>query len=140
LTRKPLVVLVNEGSASASEILSGAIRDNARGILVGKKTFGKGLVQSVRALSDGSGLTVTIAKYLTPKGTDINKNGIVPDIEAEISLNQGKRFNQFDLGTIKDSQYLVAESALIKQINRQKKKTTYEPGKSNLKFALKRTY
>ena len=73
LTDRPVVVLVNEGSASASEILSGALQDNERGLLVGQKTFGKGLVQSVRGLSDGSGMTVTIAKYLTPKGTDIHK-------------------------------------------------------------------
>ena len=82
LTKKPLVVLVNEGSASASEIVSGAIKDNKRGKLVGKKTFGKGLVQSMRTLVDGSGLTVTVAKYLTPNGTDINKSGIIPDIEV----------------------------------------------------------
>ena len=75
LTNRPVVVLIDEGSASASEILSGAIKDNKRGVLVGKKTFGKGLVQSVRSLSDGSGLTVTVAKYLTPSGKDINKNG-----------------------------------------------------------------
>jgi carboxyl-terminal processing protease len=78
LTDRPVVVLVNEGSASASEILSGALQDNERALLVGQKTFGKGLVQSVRGLSDGSGMTVTIAKYLTPKGTDIHKNGIKP--------------------------------------------------------------
>ena len=79
LTQAPLVVLVNEGSASASEILSGAIQDNNRGVVVGKKTFGKGLIQSVRGLSDGSGMTVTIAKYLTPSGRDIHKLGITPD-------------------------------------------------------------
>ena len=84
LTKKPLVVLVNEGSASASEIVSGAIKDNKRGKLVGKKTFGKGLVQSMRTLVDGSGLTVTVAKYLTPNGTDINKSGIIPDIELSL--------------------------------------------------------
>ena len=85
LTERPVVVLVNEGSASASEILSGALQDNERGLLVGQKTFGKGLVQSVRGLSDGSGMTVTIAKYLTPKGTDIHKNGIQPDVPVEMS-------------------------------------------------------
>ena len=84
LTKKPLVVLVDEGSASASEIVSGAIKDNKRGKLVGKKTFGKGLVQSMRTLVDGSGLTVTVAKYLTPNGTDINKSGIIPDIEVKM--------------------------------------------------------
>lgn len=68
LTEKPLVVMVDGGSASASEILSGALQDNKRAVLVGTKTFGKGLVQSVRPLGDGSGLAVTIAKYLTPSG------------------------------------------------------------------------
>ena len=65
ITDKPLVVLIDQGSASASEILSGSLQDNSRAELVGQKTFGKGLVQAVRGLSDGSGLTVTIAKYLT---------------------------------------------------------------------------
>ena len=90
MTDKPVVVLVNEGSASASEILSGALQDNNRAKLVGQKTFGKGLVQSVRGLADGSGITVTIAKYLTPKGTDIHKNGIKPDIESALSEKELK--------------------------------------------------
>ncbi|MFO5439733.1 MAG: S41 family peptidase, partial [Dolichospermum sp.] len=76
LTNKPLVVLVDKGSASASEILSGALQDNKRSILVGNQTFGKGLVQSVQPLKSGSGLAVTIAKYHTPSGKDINKHGI----------------------------------------------------------------
>ena len=102
LTKKPLVVLVNEGSASASEIVSGAIKDNKRGKLVGKKTFGKGLVQSMRTLVDGSGLTVTVAKYLTPNGTDINKSGIIPDIEVRMNINP---ILQREIGTRKDKQY-----------------------------------
>ena len=85
--------MVNEGSASASEILSGAIKDNERGLLVGKTTFGKGLVQSMRTLIDGSGLTVTVAKYLTPNGTDINKSGIKPDIDVNMNVNYFKRRN-----------------------------------------------
>ena len=103
LTKKPLIVLVNEGSASASEIVSGAIRDNKRGKLVGKKTFGKGLVQSMRTLVDGSGLTVTVAKYLTPNGTDINKYGITPDIEVKMNSNP---ILQREIGTKRDRQYL----------------------------------
>lgn len=80
----PLVVLVNGGSASASEILSGAIKDNGAGTLVGTKTFGKGLVQTMYKFDDGSGLKYTIAKYYTPKGTDIQGKGIAPDIVVEL--------------------------------------------------------
>ena len=78
---KPLVVLVNGASASASEILSGALKDYHRATLVGRKTFGKGLVQKVVPLPNQTGVNITIARYLTPNGTDINKLGIKPDIE-----------------------------------------------------------
>ncbi len=138
LTNRPVVVLIDEGSASASEILSGAIKDNKRGVLVGKKTFGKGLVQSVRSLSDGSGLTVTVAKYLTPSGKDINKNGIKPDIEIDLLLNDENRLTNSDLGTLKDSQYVVAENILLKKFNVEGNKNSYNPLKSNLGFALKK--
>jgi carboxyl-terminal processing protease len=76
----PLVILINEGSASASEILSGAIRDNKAGILVGYHSFGKASVQNIRQLDDGSALLVTIAKYLTPDGEDISKKGLKPQV------------------------------------------------------------
>lgn len=79
----PIVVLVNEYSASASEMLSGALRDNGLATIVGTTTFGKGLVQGVYDLEDGSGLRVTIAKYYTPAGTSIQDIGIVPDVELE---------------------------------------------------------
>ena len=115
ITDKPLVVLIDQGSASASEILSGSLQDNGRAQLVGQKTFGKGLVQAVRGLSDGSGLTVTIAKYLTPKGTDIHKNGIEPDIKSEMSEQQLKGFTIEKLGTRQDSQYIDAKNELIKK-------------------------
>jgi carboxyl-terminal processing protease len=79
VTDDPLVLLVNQGSASASEILAGALQENNRARLVGEKTFGKGLIQSLFDLSDGSGLAVTVAKYETPNHHDIHKLGIVPD-------------------------------------------------------------
>ena len=79
LTDKPLVVLVNQGTASASEILAGALQDNGRALLVGEKTFGKGLIQSLFELPDGAGLAITVAKYETPSHKDINKLGIKPD-------------------------------------------------------------
>lgn len=81
LLEKPVVVLINGASASASEILSGALKDYKKAKLIGKKTFGKGLVQKVVPLPNQTGLNVTIARYLTPNGTDINKLGIKPDIE-----------------------------------------------------------
>jgi len=79
-----MVVLINEGSASASEIVAGALRDG-RGIkLVGTKSYGKGSVQEVEPLADGSSLKITIAKWLTPKGTEINGTGLEPDIKVEL--------------------------------------------------------
>ena len=117
ITDKPLVVLIDQGSASASEILSGSLQDNGRAQLVGQKTFGKGLVQAVRGLSDGSGLTVTIAKYLTPKGTDIHKNGIEPDIKSEMNEKQLKSFTIEKLRTDQDPQYIDARKQLIKRIS-----------------------
>ena len=129
ITDKPLVVLVNERSASASEIVSGAIKDNNRGKLVGKKTYGKGLVQSMRTLIDGSGLTVTVAKYLTPNGKDINKFGIITDKEVNMNINPILR-NEF--GTRKDNQYRVAENELLKIIKNQKSLVKFDPSSTNI--------
>jgi carboxyl-terminal processing protease len=137
LTTKPMVVLVNEGSASASEILSGALQDNNRAVLVGQKTFGKGLVQSVRGLSDGSGMTVTIAKYLTPRNRDIHKHGINPDVPVKMTEQEVQRLQLEDIGTNRDSQYRAAESTLRKQMQSSSTlQKAFQPGSANLPAAL----
>lgn len=105
---KPIVVLVNGASASASEILSGALKDYHRATLVGRKTFGKGLVQKVVPLPNQTGVNVTIARYLTPNGTDINKLGIKPDIEI------GNEFDFF-IDNKKDIQLEKAKEILNKK-------------------------
>jgi carboxyl-terminal processing protease len=88
ITELPLVVLVNKNSASASEILAGALKENGRATLVGTATYGKSTVQSVHALSDGSGLAVTIAKYYPPNGENIYKKGIAPDVQIDLTTEQ----------------------------------------------------
>lgn len=85
LTKKPVVVLINKGSASASEIFSGAMKDNNRAVIVGEQSFGKGLVQEINRLPYEAGINITIQKYLTPNGTDINKKGITPNIVVELT-------------------------------------------------------
>ncbi len=121
LTNKPLVVLVDGGSASSSEILSGALQDNKRARLVGSKTFGKGLVQSVRPLHDGSGLAVTTAKYFTPSGKDINKQGIKPDVDIDLSPQDLRSLmkDRQRVATKDDPQYAKALATLQSQIAAQ---------------------
>lgn len=97
ITDKPMVILINKGSASASEIFSGAMKDNRRALLVGENTYGKGLVQEVNKLFGGSGANITIQKYLTPNGTDINKKGIAPDVEVELTEENIKEKNDVQL-------------------------------------------
>ena len=85
ITNKPIVVLINKGSASASEILSGALKDNNRAVIIGEQSFGKGLVQEINKLPDEAGMNITIQRYLTPSGVDINKKGITPNIVIELT-------------------------------------------------------
>ncbi len=109
LTQDPLVVVVNKGSASASEILAGALQDNGRATIVGEQTFGKGLIQSLFDLSDGAGLAVTVAKYETPTHQDINKLGITPD--QVVSMDS---LTPDQIGTAADVQYQAALELLVK--------------------------
>ncbi|XP_057982431.1 carboxyl-terminal-processing peptidase 3, chloroplastic [Malania oleifera] len=123
ITRDPLVVLVNEGSASASEILAGALHDNGRAILVGHKTFGKGKIQSVTELHDGSALFITVAKYLSPALHDIDQVGITPDVQCTTDmLNAPKESSVKDKNTDSsleaDSCIMVAEHELDIQESR----------------------
>ncbi len=108
LSKQPLVVLVDSGSASASEILSGALKDNKRATIIGKKTFGKGLVQEINRMPNGSAMHITIQKYLTPNGTDINKKGIEPDITVEIT--------QKDVDDKRDPQLQKANDYLVETL------------------------
>ena len=107
LTHDPLVVLVNQGTASASEILAGALQDNGRAKILGETTFGKGLIQSLFELSDGSGMAVTVAKYETPKHRDIHKLGIKPDIVVSLDSITRDR-----IATKADKQYEAAVDLL----------------------------
>jgi carboxyl-terminal processing protease len=109
LTQAPMVVLVNRGTASASEILAGALQDTGRATLVGERTFGKGAIQSLFDLSDGSGLAVTIATYETPNHRNINKVGIEPD--REVLLEPAATFDGI-AGSGSDRQYLAAVEQL----------------------------
>ena len=109
-TNQPIVVLINGGSASASEILSGALKDNKRAVIVGKKSFGKGLVQEINKLPDGSALHITIQKYLTPNGTDIHKKGITPNYVVDIK--------EADIKANKDPQLAKACEILQQQVGK----------------------
>ena len=99
---KPLVILIDGASASASEILSGALKDYKKAVLLGTKTYGKGMVQKIIPLQNHTGLNLTIAKYLTPHGNDINKIGIEPDYKVEFTLNDLKNQNDVQLATAKN--------------------------------------
>ena len=117
LTDDPLIVLVNKGTASASEILAGALQDNGRAQLVGEKTFGKGLIQSLFDLSDGSGLAVTVAKYETPNHTDINKLGIAPDRVVPLeSLARDRIATEADLQYQAALQLLKEQTVMAKSV------------------------
>jgi len=108
----PLVVLVNEGSASASEIFAGAIKDRNRGILIGQKTFGKGIVQRIKQMSDGSGFKLTTSEYFTPNGINIHGIGIEPDIVVDLPED----VEQFGIDNLEEDTQLQVAIEKIKEI------------------------
>ena len=132
LTDLPLVVLVDGYSASASEILTGALKENHRAKVVGSRTYGKGTVQSVHSLSDGSGLAVTIAHYYPPSGVDINKKGIAPDIRVDLSREDQINLsaNPALVATPADPQYAKAV-ATLKQESIKTERIAPEPLSNN---------
>lgn len=111
----PLAILINSNSASASEILAGSVRDHGRGILVGTRTFGKGLVQELKLLGDGSGLKVTISRYFTPSGTCIHGTGIEPDIEVGV-FDDYRNHPVSHIPRSRDNQLRTAVKALLGEI------------------------
>ncbi len=98
----PMVTIVNKGTASASEILAGALQDNKRSALIGKQTYGKGLIQSLKSLSEDSGIAITVASYLTPNGNNIQGRGITPD--KILDFSEAKDFGSSDDKWVKDSE------------------------------------
>ncbi len=118
ITDLPLAVLVNGQSASSSEIVTGALGDNDRAVIVGNPTFGKALVQSLHGLSDGSGLAVTVAHYYTPDGTDISTRGITPDINVTLTEQQLQNLNTHPevRGTSDDPQFVSAVEAMQPEV------------------------
>ena len=109
---KPLAVLVDGESASASEIVSAALKDNNRAVIIGTKTFGKGVVQKIYPMPNSTGLNLTIARYLTPSGNDINKKGITPNYFVEITRDDFEKNN--------DSQLNFAKNIIKGELERSK--------------------
>jgi len=110
----PMITLINENSASASEILAGAFKDRGRSKIIGKKSFGKGIVQKLFPLENGAGAKITISEYKTPNGEKINKIGVKPDVEVE-NTNLDLDLNENDF--TKDPQFLNAVKELLKEID-----------------------
>lgn len=107
----PLAVLVNEGSASASEIFAGAVKDYGTGVVVGTTTYGKGVVQSIHVLPDGSAVKITVSRYYTPGGNNIHGVGIEPDVEVKLSP---ELLNREDIPPEEDNQLQTALEVLNK--------------------------
>ncbi len=116
----PMVTIVNKGTASASEILAGALQDNKRSALIGKQTYGKGLIQSLKSLSEDSGIAITVASYLTPNGNNIQGRGIIPD--KILDFSEAKDYGSSDDKWVKDSEIYL--NSLLDKVD---EKSTKEP-------------
>ena len=114
----PMVTLVNKGTASASEILAGALQDNKRSKLIGERTYGKGLIQSLKSLNEDSGIAITVASYLTPNGNNIQGRGILPD--RVLDFAEAKEYGSSEDKWVKDSEIYLS-SLLDKNANGQDK-------------------
>ncbi len=118
----PMVTIVNKGTASASEILAGALQDNQRSALIGKQTYGKGLIQSLKSLSEDSGIAITVASYLTPNGNNIQGRGIIPD--KILDFSEAKDFGGLDDKWVKDSEIYL--NSLLDQASEKSTKDFVE--------------
>ncbi len=118
----PMVTIVNKGTASASEILAGALQDNQRSALIGKQTYGKGLIQSLKSLSEDSGIAITVASYLTPNGNNIQGRGIIPD--KILDFSEAKDFGSLDDKWVKDSEIYL--NSLLDNIDEKSTKDLVE--------------
>ena len=131
-----MVVLVNKGSASASEIVTGAIKDYKRGTIIGEKTFGKGIVQQVLPLRTGDAVKLTIAQYFTPKGNYIHEKGIEPDIKVPMEELLALKGYTNDSEQARKNREKEVEEILIKEKGKEEAKKIIAAGDVQLKRAI----